>query len=340
MVAPSLDWFEPAFLSAASIPLALDRVLCIEESKVHFTRCLRAALCNPVPHGPDRIAALSQDIKLLQQTFQHRLGILAIDRPQAWFRHSSTAERGPFAVAVFEEPVFARFDDCRAVAVRHLLPELWRNRQVSCADYDPALSLWGRLLQLNRRLEQINQLPAPFSDVRLDELPEAIPDELQSPALHKFGSQIAQRMKSCQRELDACYEQLWGRSESFLYALHIQYLSNKARQQQRQHQEAGARQRQKSDARSDRQDTGSRYRDSRTDQRETGSRSDQRDMGSRYRDSRTDQRDMGSGSDQRDMGSRYQDSRTERETGSRYQDSHSRQDQTSRNRQGARQDPP
>jgi hypothetical protein len=244
MGAPSLDWFEPAFLSAASIPLALDRVLCIEESKVHFTRCLRAALCNPVPHGLDRIAAVNQDIKLLQQTFQHRLGILAIDRPQAWFRHSSTAERGPFAVAVFEEPVFARFDECRAVAVRHLLPELWRNRQVSCTDYDPALSLWGRLLQLNRRLEQINQLPAPFSDVRLDELPEAIPDELQSPALNKFGTQIAQRIKNCQRELDSCYEQLWSRSESFLYALHIQYLSNKARQQQQQHQEPKAKTRQ------------------------------------------------------------------------------------------------
>jgi len=237
MGASSLDWFEPAFQSAASIPLALDRVLCIEESKVHFTRCLRAALCNPVPHGLDRIAAVAQDIKLLQQTFQHRLGILAIDRPQAWFRHSSTAERGPFAVSVFEEPVFARFDDCRAVAVRHLLPELWRNRQVACSDYDPALSLWGRLLQLNRRLEQINQMPAPFSDVRLDELPEAVPDELQSPALHRFGSQIALRMKTCQRELDGCYEQLWSRSESFLYALHIQYLSNKARQQQQQHQQ-------------------------------------------------------------------------------------------------------
>jgi hypothetical protein len=244
MGAPSLDWFEPAFQSATSIPLALDRVLCIEESKVHFTRCLRVALCNPVPHGPDRIAALAQDIKLLQQTFQHRLGILAIDRPQAWFRHSSTAERGPFAVAVFEEPVFARFDECRAVAVRHLLPELWRNRQVSCSDYDPALSLWGRLLHLNRRLEQINQLPPPFADVRLDELPEAIPDALQSPALNKFGSQIAQRIKTCQRELDSCYEQLWSRSESFLYALHIQYLSNKARQQQQQHQEPNRQRRQ------------------------------------------------------------------------------------------------
>ncbi|WP_141734536.1 hypothetical protein [Oligoflexus tunisiensis] len=244
MGVPSLDWFEPAFQSATTIPLALDRVLCIEESKVHFTRCLRVALCNPVPHGLDRIAALAQDIKLLQQTFQHRLGILAIDRPQAWFRHSSTAERGPFAVAVFEEPVFARFDECRAVAVRHLLPELWRNRQVSCSDYDPALSLWGRLLHLNRRLEQINQLPSPFADVRLDELPEAIPDALQSPALNKFGSQIAQRIKTCQRELESCYEQLWARSESFLYALHIQYLSNKARQQQQQHQDPGRQRRQ------------------------------------------------------------------------------------------------
>ncbi len=228
----SLDWFEPALQSGASLPLALDRVLCIEESKLQFTRCLRAALCSPVPHGPDRIAAVAHDVRLLQQTFQHRLGILAIDRPQAWFRHSTTAERGPFAVAVYQEPIFSRFDESRAVAVRHLLPELWRSRQVACSEYDPALSLWGRLLQLNRRLDQINQLPSPFSDVRLDELPDAVPDELMSPSLGKFGSQIAQRMKVCQRELELCYEQLWSRSESFLYALHIQYLSSKARQQQ------------------------------------------------------------------------------------------------------------
>lgn len=232
MVALNLDWFEPATQNLGNLPASLDRLICIEESKLQFARCLRAALCNPVPHGPDRLTAFLQDVRLLQQTLQHRLGILAIDRPQAWFRHSPTQERGPFAVAVFEEPIFSRFDESRAVAIRHLLPELWRKRQASCLEFDPAVSIWGRLLQLNFRLAQLNQLASPFSDVHLDELPEALPDELLTPALQGFAAQLAQRIKTCQKELDLCYEQLWARSESFLYALHIQHLSEKARQHQ------------------------------------------------------------------------------------------------------------
>jgi|GEM_PF-4462357 hypothetical protein len=235
------DWFEPALYGNGSWTSGLDRVLCIEESKLQFVRCLKSILCNTIPHAPDRITILQQDVKMLEHTLQLRLGILAMDRPQAWFRHSPATERGPFSAAVFEDPIFSRFEESRAVAIRHVLPELWRSRQVSCSEYDPSASLWGRLLLLNKRWAQLNQLPPPFGDVFVDELPEALPDDLSSPALIQFGALLAQKIKACQRDLEVCYQQLWCRSESFLYALHIQHLSHKARKQQSHQQSSQSR---------------------------------------------------------------------------------------------------
>ena len=232
MGGPTLDWFEPALFGSGSAAAGFDRLIAVEESKLQFARCLKGAICHPVPHAADRIALLHQDVKILEQTLQLRLGVLAMDRPQAWFRHSPATERGPFATPVYEEPIFARFEESRAMSVRHLLPELWRMQQVTATTYDPSHSLWGRLLGLNKKYAQLRQLPHPFADVCLDELPEALPDEVASPALEQYGRQITQRMRNCQRDLDVCFQQLWSRSESFLYALHIQHMSAKARQQQ------------------------------------------------------------------------------------------------------------
>ncbi len=228
----SSDWFEAATQGSGSVAAGFDRVICIEESRLQFVRCLKAAVLSPVPHAPDRIALLAQDIRVLDQTLQLRLGILAMDRPQAWFRHSPATERGPFGATVYEEPVFARFDEQRAVSIRHLLPQLWRSRQLACEGYDPGPSLWGRLLQINKKYGQLNQLPHPFSDLSLEELPEALPDDIASPTLLQYATQLSQRMKACQKDLEGCFQTLWSRSESFLYALHLQHLSAKARQQQ------------------------------------------------------------------------------------------------------------
>lgn len=226
------DWFAPAMQGSGSLAAGFDRVASIEESKLQFVRCLKAAVLSPVPHAPDRIAALHQDVRVLDQTLQLRLGMLSMDRPQAWFRHSPATERGPFAATVYEEPIFSRFEEQRAVSIRHLLPELWRTGQLFCEAYDPTNSLWGRLLLLKKKYAQLNQLPHPFGDLSLEELPEALPDELSSPALIAYGAQLSQRIRTCQRDLEACFQMLWARSESFLYALHLQHLSAKAKRQQ------------------------------------------------------------------------------------------------------------
>jgi hypothetical protein len=157
--------------------------------------------------------------------------MLSLDKPQAWFRHSPPTERGPFAAAIHEEPIFIRFDEARASSVRHHIPELWRSKQLRSEGFEPGASLWGRLLGLNRNLARINQLSPPFADLSLDELPEALPDELYSPALHRLCQALAHRMRQSQEELGECYRSLWSHSESFLYSQHLQFMARRAREQ-------------------------------------------------------------------------------------------------------------
>ncbi len=238
----SLDWFDPAVKSSHSLQKGLDRVLLQEEAKLQFVRCLKLALAHPVPQSADRLTLLHAEIRRMSLTLQERLGMLTVDRPQAWFRHSPSIERATRATDLYEEPIFLRFEASRASSIRHLLPELWKQRQLSCDVYDPGASLWGRLLGFNRQLARINQLASPFSDIFLEELPEEIPDELRSPALLLFAKQVAELMQACQRELGACFERLWQASEAFLAKQHTQYVAECARQQQEQNEQRRQRQ--------------------------------------------------------------------------------------------------
>lgn len=225
----AVDWF--ALGLGDDIGAGLKGVLEQEEAKIHFVRALKTALVNPIPHAPDRIRLLHDDVKALDKTLRLRVGMLPLDRPQAWFRASSQSEKdkSPIGGIAFHDPIFMAFDEAEAMTLRRLLPAYWQQRVVATDRYDPGLSLWGRLLILNKRLHVLNTMRAPFQDIALDEMPEAIPDALSSPALIQFGTQIAQRIKLCRKDLEASYAFLWSRSESFLYARHLHSMAYKTR---------------------------------------------------------------------------------------------------------------
>ncbi|RYZ56711.1 MAG: hypothetical protein EOP07_11835 [Proteobacteria bacterium] len=221
------DWFQLGLDD--NIGAGLDKVLREEEMKIQFVRSLKAALHNPIPYAPDRLRQLHDDIRTLDKTLRIRVGVLPLDRPQAWFRSSPSSEKNPIAGIDFTDPIFMPFDESHALTLKNLIPEYWKQRVVATDRYDPGLSLWGRLLILNKRLHHLNVLPAPFQDIALDEMPDAIPDIFATPSLAQFGLQIAERVKAARRDLDACYAFLWSRSQSFLYALHVHYMAQKAR---------------------------------------------------------------------------------------------------------------
>ncbi len=229
MSAHSADWFASGL--GADLPAGLDRILRQEQSKIHFVQALRNALVNPAAHAPDQIRLLHDDVRALEKTLRLRVGLLPLDKPQAWFRSSvpSDNDKSPIASTSYHEPIFMAFEESQAMSLRQLIPEFWKQAVVATDRYNPGSSLWGRLLALNKRLHALNNLRSPFQDISLEELPDAIPDELNSPSLNQFGLQIATRIKACRNDLEASYGFLWARTESFLYAQHIQYMAQKSR---------------------------------------------------------------------------------------------------------------
>lgn len=75
-----------------------------------------------------------------------------------------------------------------------------------------------RLLRLNETCEQICQLREPFQDLRLDELPEGLPDDLASPSLSAFLSRVRGTVDMARTELDRAFQTLFRASEPFLLA--------------------------------------------------------------------------------------------------------------------------
>lgn len=225
----AVDWF--ALGLDDSLGAGLKKVLDQEQARIAFIHTLQAALVNPIPHAPDRIRLIHDDIKTLDKSLRLRVGMLPLDRPQAWFRVSAPTEKdkSPIGGVDFHDPIFMAFDEAHALSVRRLIPEYWKQGVVATDRFDPGLSLWGRLLILNKRLNTLNNLAAPFQDIALDEMPDAIPDAFSSPSLLLFGTQIAQRIKACRKDLDTAYSFLWSRTESFLYALHVHYMAQKSR---------------------------------------------------------------------------------------------------------------
>ncbi len=228
------DWFASALdgMEGTNVTSGLDRLVREEETRLLFAKAMKSALANPIPHGPDRIALMLEDIRTLDKTLRLRLNMLPLDRPQAWFRTSPPTDRSPIASTSWHDPIFLAFEESSADAVRRALPLLWNEKRLSSELYDPGFSLWGRLLKMNVALQKLNSLPPPFPDILLEDLPDAIPDDYQTPTLEVFGTLLSSRIKQCQRELKACYTFLWQRSEPFLASLYVRHLSDLAKRGQ------------------------------------------------------------------------------------------------------------
>lgn len=231
VLANSSDWFAAALsgASGSNVSSGLDDVVRQEELRLAFVRALKNSLASPIPHAPDRIAHLQEDIKAMDKTLRLRLSMLPLDRPQAWFRTFPPADRSPITATTWYDPILLAFEDSRAATVQAALPELWRSKRIANENYDPGFSLWGRLFKMNARLHSLNTLPAPFDDLLLEDMPEAIPDELSTRALMVFTQQVKSRIKDCQRDLEACFHFLWSRTQLFLQTLNLSYLASKTR---------------------------------------------------------------------------------------------------------------
>lgn len=210
------DWFLPAIEAVGSVEHSLEAVLHELRVRSAFVTAVKYALVSPNSSSPDLLTLLSQKIKILSQTLEFRLGILAPDRPQAWYRPPAMTNTGPFAATLLNEPIFSVEDVWDTEQLRRDLVQSWTTKSYK---FIPLLgdgpSVWRTLLCLNRDHEAICSLPEPYNHLRLDTLPDGLSDILESRPLRAFLLNVRQEIQNARVKLDDCYNRLLSSSESF-----------------------------------------------------------------------------------------------------------------------------
>lgn len=217
--APPRDWFMPAIECNGTVAESLGAVLGELAQRTAFIAALKGCLETQGPggmRGIDAVTDLSQRIRGLENTLKFRLGILRPERAQAWFRAPAATSTGPFSATLIDEPVFAAYDPWDAERVKRELYALWSQRRARALPFkDESGCLWKTLLQFNADFKRIIELPAPFHDLTLEQLPDVLPPHLDSRALRAFLLNVRNEVMGARERLDACYRQLREACERF-----------------------------------------------------------------------------------------------------------------------------
>ena len=214
------DWFLPAIHAEGTVANCLDVVARQEESRLFLTKSIKLALCRESGDCTDSISFLRKKLGALHKTFELRLGVLAQARHQAWFRPSHASEWGPFPGVVHKDPMLIEFNPELAKKLRNELNQAWQDRSVEVPSLPQGNCLWFQLLTLNKQWQSIVQLSKPFGDLRLDELPEGLPDDLTCRSLEAFLKKVRVAVDEARSELDQCFQKLFLATETFLLAYH------------------------------------------------------------------------------------------------------------------------
>lgn len=210
------DWFLPAIESSGSVGQCLDAVIGELRSRSAFVLAVKSCLVSRDLSGQDLLTQLAQRVKILGQTLDFRLGILAPDRPQAWFRPPAATSSGPFASTLLPEPVFAGDEIWNVDQLVSEITTSWESRSISnLTQIGEGPSLWRTLLTLNRDLEAICSLPEPYGELRLDTLPDGLTISLESRPLRAFLLNVRQEIITTREKIDDCKNRLWAASEPF-----------------------------------------------------------------------------------------------------------------------------
>jgi DnaJ domain len=210
------DWFLPAIESSGSVGHCLDAVISELRTRSAFVGAVKSCLVGRDGKGQDLLTHLAQKVKILGQTLDFRLGILAPDRPQAWFRPPAATSSGPFASALLPEPVFSGEEIWNVENLVSEIATAWESKSISSlTQVGDGPSLWRTLLTLNSELEGICTLPEPYSGFRLDILPDGLTLPLESRPLRAFLLNVRQEIISVREKLDDCKKRLWAASEPF-----------------------------------------------------------------------------------------------------------------------------
>jgi hypothetical protein len=157
------------------------------------------------------------------------------ERPQAWFRAPSVTTAGPFSSSVINEPVFAPFDAAQSDKLKLEIIKCWEASSHKIYNFqDNSACLWRTLLTLKWEHELICRLKPPHDNLRLDILPDNLPEKFESRALRAFLINVRNEISAIRIRLDSCFDQLMETSERFweYQKKHNPVVENNARRSQ------------------------------------------------------------------------------------------------------------
>jgi hypothetical protein len=208
------DWFIAAIESDGTVASCLSAVLSELDARSHFVRVLRDSLDAHDPRGVDAVSDVGQRVRLLDRSLGFRLPMLSEEREGAWFRVAAMTSVGPFAGTLDTDPVLAPYDVAAVETVRRELVRAFEGRSAKLLPFARGTPcLWRTLVELAERLERIVALPAPFAHLRLDRLPDGLPESLDSRALRAFLLNVRSEILATRELLDGCYRELLATSE-------------------------------------------------------------------------------------------------------------------------------
>lgn len=221
------DWFLGAIEAQGNVHHCLQVVIDELAKKQQFVAALQHSLHQSSGDRSDHLSQLGNQLRLLGQTFQIRLGLLSPERELSWFRKSIARTGGPFASHIYCDPVFLPYDLSKIDQVVHSLTAAFTSRSPLDA-YNPIWQkskeigspddtcLWIRLLSLNAQLDSYCKVSfgsGPFSPFRLDQIPEQFEASLESRPLRAFLLNVQGEILSLRSQLDQAYKKLLESSQ-------------------------------------------------------------------------------------------------------------------------------
>jgi len=223
------DWFISAVVSNGSVSDCLDAVAHELAAKQKFINAINSNLRSGLDDGTDNLTLLGKEVKELENTLRFRLGLLRPDRDAAWFRKAGHKDCGPFRSAMLTEAVFAPYRASEGEKIRTAIASCWQLATITPIPFlDETPCLWRLLLLQKQRLNQLALLAEPFTALRLDELPDGLPADLESLALRAFLINVKAGFVSVRDRLQLCYDQLWTASEKFWQHQKLQSVQEKS----------------------------------------------------------------------------------------------------------------
>lgn len=224
------DWFYPAMSHRGSLASSLDLVLETEKAKYFFIEALKQNLCVPVQFGSDAISCLRSNIQRLKRSIDLRADDLLGLEAEHWLMPLTASHDHLISGKILRDPVCLSFEPIKAKALQLEIKTAWLNSsdQVSFWPKE-SRCLWLNLLAFNKNFDDICSLKHPFDDLRLDELPEGLPDDISCESLQTFLSRTRGALNAARKDLDRCFETLWKLSEPFFDRSFSQACSNRSR---------------------------------------------------------------------------------------------------------------